>query len=64
LQEDNDIWKELTVTYEELTSPNKYNDNPEEKSRGKKDTEKITPGIAKNIVPKEYHNYLSVFQGK
>jgi hypothetical protein len=62
-QEDNDIWKELTITYEDLTSPNKYDDDPEEKSGGKK----VTAGIEqnpKNIVPKEYYDYLSVFQGK
>jgi hypothetical protein len=67
LQEDNDIWKELAVTYGDLTSPNKYDDNLEEKSRGKKDTEKVTPRIEQNpkdIVPKEYHDYSSVFQGK
>jgi predicted aspartyl protease len=66
-QEDNDIWKELAVTYEDLTSPNKYDNDPEEKSGGKKDTEKVIPGIEqnpKNIVPKEYHDYLSVCQGK
>jgi hypothetical protein len=51
------------MTYEDLTSPNKYDDDPEEKSGGKKVTPRIEQN-PKNIVPKEYHNYLSVFQGK
>jgi hypothetical protein len=67
-QEDEESLDEFPTSYEEISLTDNYNDSYEDKEEVlNKDTEKFTSPIKQkpeDIMPLEYHDYLSVFQEK
>jgi hypothetical protein len=67
-QEDEESLDEFPTSYEEISLTDNYDDSHEDKEVVlNKDTEKFTSPIKQkpeNIMPLEYHDYLSVFQEK
>jgi hypothetical protein len=67
-QEDEESLNEFPTSYEEISLTDNYDDSYEDKEEVlNKDTEEFTSPIKQkpeDIVPLEYHDYLSVFQEK